>query len=241
MSINTFFTKENLDQCLSKLAKEYRKRNGTQIRAEIILIGGAAVLSSYGFRDMTYDIDTIIRASSSMKEAINTVGDELGLPNGWMNSDFTKTTSYSPKLAQYSKYYKRFGYVLDVRTITGEYLIAMKLMSGRKYKNDLSDIIGVLYEEHEKGNPLSIEQIQTAVINLYDSWNSLPQDSIDFITEIINNQDLKTLYETYRTNEIFTKESLIEFETSYPDVVNTDNVNDIIRQLQERKETSNNK
>lgn len=238
MSINTFFTKENLDQCLSKLAKEYRKRNGTQVRAEIILIGGAAILSNYGFRDMTYDIDTIIRASSSMKEAIHTVGDELGLPNGWMNSDFTKTTSYSPRLVQYSKYYKRFGYILDVRSITGEYLIAMKLMSGRKYKNDLSDIIGILYEEHEKGNPLSIEQIQTAVTNLYDSWDFLPQDSIDFITKVINNQALKALYETYRTNELSTKESLVEFESNYPHVVTTNNVNDIIKQLQARKSKS---
>ena len=238
MSTNTFFTKENLDNCLSKLAKEYRKRNGTKIRAEIILIGGSAVLSNYGFRDMTYDIDAIIRASSSMKDAINTVGDELGLPTGWMNSDFTKTRSYSPKLVQYSKYYKRFGYVLDVRTITGEYLIAMKLMSGRKYKNDLSDIIGILYEEQEKGNPLTIEKIQTAVINLYDTWDSLPQDSITFISEIMNNHDPKKLYESYRANELSTKESLVEFETNYPHVVTTDNVNDIIKQLQARKSKS---
>lgn len=235
MSINTFFTKENLDQCLSKLAKEYRKRNGTQIRAEIILIGGAAILTNYGFRDMTYDIDTIIRASSAIKEAINTVGNELGLPNGWMNSDFIKTSSYSPKLVQYSKYYKRFGYVLDVRTITGEYLIAMKLMSGRKYKNDLSDIVGILYEEEENGNPINLEQIQTAVINLYGSWDSLPQDSIDFISEIINNINLKMLYETYCATEISTKDSLILFDNNYPNVVNTDNVNDIIKQLQTRK------
>lgn len=235
MSINTFFTKENLDQCLSKLAKEYRKQNGTQIRAEIILIGGAAILTNYGFRDMTYDIDTIIRASSAIKEAINTVGNELGLPNGWMNSDFIKTSSYSPKLVQYSKYYKRFGYVLDVRTITGEYLIAMKLMSGRKYKNDLSDIVGILYEEEENGNPINLEQIQTAVINLYGSWDSLPQDSIDFISEIINNINLKMLYETYCATEISTKDSLILFDNNYPNVVNTDNVNDIIKQLQTRK------
>lgn len=235
MSINTPFTKENLDQCLSKLAKEYRKRNGTQIRAEIILIGGAAVLTNYGFRDMTNDINTIIRASSSMKDAITKVGDELGLPNGWINTEFTKTSSYSPKLVQYSKYYKRFGYVLDVRTITGEYLIAMKLMSGRKYKNDLSDIIGILYEEQENGTPLTIEQIQTAVVNLYGSWDSLPRDSIDFISEVINSNNLKLLYDSYRTNEISAKESLIAFEKDYPNVTNTNNVDDIIKQLQARK------
>ena len=88
MSVDIAFTKDNLDVCLSKLAKEFRKSNGTKLPAEIILIGGAAVLANYGFRDMTYDIDAIIRASSAMKEAINKVGDELGLSNGWLNSDF---------------------------------------------------------------------------------------------------------------------------------------------------------
>ena len=238
MSINTTFTKENLDRYLSLLAKEYRKRNGTQIRAEIILIGGAAVLTNYGFRDMTYDIDAIIRASSSMKEAINVVGDELGLPNGWLNSDFTKTASYSPKLLQYSKFYKRFGYVLEVRTISREYLVAMKLMSGRKYKNDLSDIIGILYEEQEKGNPISIEQISDAVCNLYGNFEKLPQDSRDFLSEIMNTSNIENLYKFYRANEISAKESLIDFEKNCPNIVTTDNVNDIIKQLQERKSKS---
>jgi len=238
MSINTTFTKANLDRYLSLLAKEYRKRSGTQIRAEIILIGGAAVLTNYGFRDMTYDIDAIIHASSSMKEAINVVGDELGLPNGWLNSDFTKTTSYSPKLLQYSKFYKRFGYVLEVRTISREYLVAMKLMSGRKYKNDLSDIIGILYEEQTNGTPITMEQIEVAVCHLYDNLDNLPQDSRDFLSEIMNHNNLETLYTFHRANEISTKESLIEFEQNYPNVVTTDNVNDIIKQLQERKKNS---
>lgn len=70
MSVDIAFTKDNLDVCLSKLAKEFRKLNGTKVPAEIILIGGAAALANYGFRDMTYDIDAIIRASSAMKEAI---------------------------------------------------------------------------------------------------------------------------------------------------------------------------
>lgn len=235
MSISTTFTKENLDYYLSRLAKEYRKRNGTQIRAEIVLIGGAAVLTNYGFRDMTYDIDAIIRSSSSMKEAIHIVGDELGLPNGWLNSDFTKTASYSPKLLQYSKFYKHFGYVLDVRTISREYLVAMKLMSGRKYKNDLSDIVGILYEEQKQGNPLSLEQIETAVCNLYGSWDKLPSDSISFINEILEKNDLSHLYETYQLSERNAKESLIDFEKKYPNVVTVNNINDIIKQLKEKK------
>lgn len=41
------FTKENLDQYLKELAKEFRKRNGKSVPAEIILIGGASVLINY--------------------------------------------------------------------------------------------------------------------------------------------------------------------------------------------------
>lgn len=134
MSTNVSFTKENPDTCLQKLAKEFRRLNGTKMPAEIVLIGGAAILVRYGFRDMTYDIDAIIHSSSAMKDAINTVGDELGLPNGWLNSDFARTKLYSPKLVQYSEYYKRFGHILDVRIISREYLVAMKLMSGRQYR-----------------------------------------------------------------------------------------------------------
>ena len=55
-----FFTRENLDTYLKELAKEFRKLNGKDMPAEIILIGGAAILANYGFRDMTTDVDAII-------------------------------------------------------------------------------------------------------------------------------------------------------------------------------------
>ena len=58
-------------ETLKELAREYRKRNGKNAPAEIILIGGAAVIINYGFREMTYDADAIINASSYMKEAIH--------------------------------------------------------------------------------------------------------------------------------------------------------------------------
>ena len=78
MSTDFFFTKDNLDHCLRELGKEFRKRGGKQAPAEIILIGGAAVLVGYGFRDMTYDVDAVIQAASSIKDAINTVSGTRG-------------------------------------------------------------------------------------------------------------------------------------------------------------------
>lgn len=89
MSYNNPITKKDLDIYLKELAKEFRKRNKKTIPAEIILIGGASILINYGFRDTTYDMDAIIKASSSMKDAINYVGDKYDLPVGWLNSDFT--------------------------------------------------------------------------------------------------------------------------------------------------------
>lgn len=38
--------------------------------AEIVLVGDAAILVNYGFREMTYDIDAVITASSAMKGAV---------------------------------------------------------------------------------------------------------------------------------------------------------------------------
>ena len=122
MSYNseTTFNKENLDLYLKALGKEFRRLNGKATPADIILIGGAAVLANYGFRDMTADIDAIVRASSAMKDAIRSVGDRYNLPNGWLNSDFEHTASYTPKLLQYARSYRTFSNVLTVRTTSAE-------------------------------------------------------------------------------------------------------------------------
>ena len=62
MSADKPFTKEKLDCYLKELAKQFRKKNGTRMPAEIILIGGASILINYGFREMTYDMDAIIKS-----------------------------------------------------------------------------------------------------------------------------------------------------------------------------------
>ena len=165
MSADKPFTKENLDSYLKELAKEFRKKNSIRMPAEIILIGGASILINYGFREMTYDMDAIIKSSGAMKDAINTVGDRLGLPVGWINTDFINTNSYTPRLVEYSKYYKTFANVLQIRTVSAEYLVAMKLMAGRQYKNDLSDIVGVLIEQENKDVLVGFQEDYPGVLN----------------------------------------------------------------------------
>ena len=137
------FRKKDLDLYLKELAKEFRKRNGKTIPAEITLIGGASILINYGFREMTYDMDAIMDAASSIRDAIT---------HGWINDDFMKTDSYTPRIVQYSRYYRTYSNIMTIRTVTGEYLVAMKLRSGRQYKFDLSDIIGILWEQEKNSS-----------------------------------------------------------------------------------------
>lgn len=236
MSADKPFTKENLDSYLKELAKEFRKKNGTRMPAEIILIGGASILINYGFREMTYDMDAIIKSSGAMKDAINTVGDRLGLPVGWLNTDFVNTSSYTPRLAEYSKHYKTFSNILQIRTVCAEYLVAMKLMAGRQYKNDLSDIIGVLIEQEERNEPLSFEKIQKAVIDLYDSYDKIPEQSRIFIEAVFKKEDLNEFYKQCRELEQENKDVLVGFQESYPGVLNGDNLADILKAAKVKKQ-----
>ena len=183
------FTKENIDSYLKDVAKEYRKLVEKSMPAEFILIGGASVLINYGFRNMTTDIDAVIYAASAIKDAIRRVGDRFELPNGWLNDDFITTASISPKLIEFSRYYKTYYGVLSVRTVAAEYLIAMKLRSGRQYKSDLSDVLGILAEHKKNGKDIKMEQIHKAVCDLYSDWSALPETSRNFIDNVMDNGD----------------------------------------------------
>jgi hypothetical protein len=221
-------TKDKLLAYISELAKEFRKLNGTAIPAEIILIGGAAVLANYGFREMTYDIDAIIVASSAMKDAINCVGDKHGLPNGWLNADFKRTASYSQKLFEVSRYFKTFSNILTVRVVDAEYLLAMKLMSGRQYKYDMSDIVGILWEHQKNGKSITRDEISGAVTELYGANAAIPANSLALLNAVMQTDDCESLYNQVRESEAKSKEFLIRLDESYPDALKGGDINEIL-------------
>lgn len=185
---------------------------------------------------MTYDMDAIIKSSGAMRDAINTVGDRLGLPIGWLNTDFVHTNSYTPRLAEHSKYYKTFANILQIRTVSAEYLVAMKLMAGRQYKNDLSDIVGILIEQEERNEPLSFKIIQKAIVDLYDTYDRIPEDSRTFIEALYKKEDLYEFYKQCRKLEQENREALVVFRENYPGVLNGDNLADILKAAREKQQ-----
>lgn len=171
-----------------------------------------------------------------MKQAVNNVGDRLGLPNGWLNTDFMKTKSYSSKLREHSVYYKTFSNILTVRTVTAEYLIAMKLMAGRPYKNDLSDILGILNWHKENDVPVTYERIRSAVKELYGEWAVLPEASRKFIEKALKEDNYVQVFNEIRNREKKNKAVLINFEETYPGVLSEDNLADILHKANEKLE-----
>jgi len=235
MSAENAFTRDNLNEYLKALAKEFRRRNGTAMPAEIILIGGASILANYGFREMTYDMDAIITASSAMKEAIAFVGEKYSLPNGWLNTDFTRTKSYSQKLLEVSLYYKTFSNIVTIRTVAAEYLVAMKLMSGRRYKNDLSDIVGILWEHQKSENPITMDMIDSAVLALYGGWDEVPENSKAFISAVLANGDYETLYSQSRDSELQSRDILLDFEQRYPNTLKAEDIDSVLEKARRKK------
>ncbi len=226
--------KEEMDHFLYEVAKSYKKLNRNNPNAEIVLVGGAAVSVKYDFRSSTTDIDAIIKAGSTMKEVIQKVADENGLPGDWLNQDFKNTNSYSPKLSECSRFYKVFCQCLTIRTVEDEYLIAMKLCSARQYKQDLSDIVGIIKEMQEKRKEIGYEKIDSAMHYLYGGWEKVKPEIKEWLNEILNCTDLEQLYYETRKNEKVNKKALIMAQEEYKDDLNADTADSFIKAFREK-------
>ena len=173
-----------------------------------------------------------------MKTAISKVGDIFNLPHGWLNTDFKRSDSYSDKLIEVSVYYKTYSNVLQIRTVAAEYLIAMKLMSGRRYKNDISDIYGILWEHQKSETPISRDSIDRAIEALYGNTPNIPEISLEILEKAFSDGDFEGLYKQSREDEKEAKAILIEFEEKYPNTLKTENINKIIDGMKRKRDSS---
>lgn len=231
MSTKDFvINKFNIDSLLKDFAREYKKRIKNQ-HLDVIIVGGASVLINYDFRNTTTDIDAFTNLSSVFKESIYAVADKHNLPNDWLNNDFKNTSSYTPKLIEHAKFYKTYSNHVHFYTIDSEYLIAMKLKSGRVYKNDLSDILGILIEHYNINDRIEIEDIKKAYNELYGDWDSLDEKRTLFIENIMKNENYLNYFDNFRDFEKSNKAYIINIEDS---IANKNDFQGVLKELKDK-------
>ena len=105
-----------------------------QIKATIILLGGALMVTQIGNRKSTQDIDVVIATNDrytyqAIQQAIQLVANEKQLPASWMNDDVTIIVDQigKPKTPRRWKIFSNLTiYIPEL-----EYILALKLFSGR--------------------------------------------------------------------------------------------------------------
>lgn len=228
-------TRENALDIIKRFAKEYRKELG-KVPGEIIIVGGGSIMLNYTFRDATQDFDVILKTVSGITDIIKKFADENGLPRDWMNTDFIKTSSYSDMLSEVSKHLWTLNNgTLEIRTVSGVYLIATKLIAHRDYRNDISDAIGILIEEREAGASITYDDIVKAYQKLYR--RDIPEEIAEIVKEFseLPILELKEFYEKKRNSEQDIAGKILTYIDEGADI-NTRNVEDVIEAIKRKME-----
>ena len=226
-------TRTNAMDIIRRFAKEYRKELG-KTPAEIIIVGGGSIMLNYTFRDATQDFDVILHAVSGIKDVITRFADENNLPRDWMNTDFVKTVSYSDMLTEVSRHYCWLNnQTLEIRTVSGIYLIAMKMIAHRDYRNDISDAIGIMIEEAASGNCFSYDEIEAAYRKLYHEAPK-PKTQEQFRELCAKSvEELKNLYDSQNDTEALVGDQLISYIEKSKSI-NTKNAADVAARIREK-------
>jgi uncharacterized nucleotidyltransferase DUF6036 len=129
---------KQIEQYLGFLGK---KLNEMQIKATIILLGGALMVTQIGNRKSTQDIDIVIATNElatyrAIQRAVTLITQEKNLSPTWLNDDVTMIVDQIGK-PRAPKHWKTFSN-LTVYIPEFEYILSLKLFSGRP--QDDSDI-----------------------------------------------------------------------------------------------------
>ena len=114
----------------------------------------------------------------------------------------------------------------------------MKMVAARSYRNDISDIIGILLYAQKAGNRITMEQIDHALSVLYDNPEGIVREELFRQVERYTNMDCSDLYTAYwemKDKEKRTKEDIVEISEKYPDVVAEKSVESIIEEIRKKR------
>lgn len=183
------FDRATIERALAALDEELRSR---RVRADIHLVGGAAMLLAYGERPATRDLDGTWEPDAPVREAAWAVATRLGLPRSWLNNQ--ASVYMSARAAPGRTVYH--GTHLRVMVTPAQHLLAMKVMASRPASDaddirTLIELLGIrtraavldLVHQHFPDDPLptrALDLLEDLVFDLErggDSPTSAPDTS----------------------------------------------------------------
>ena len=119
------------------------KLDSRGIRAEMFVVGGAAMALVYSSRRLTRDIDAVFVPKTAVYAAAAEVARDRGLPSGWLN-DAVK--GFLPPVPDKIQPAALDVPGLEVIVASPEYLLAMKLLAMRigEDTDDIRVLLGIL-------------------------------------------------------------------------------------------------
>jgi hypothetical protein len=165
-------TRKDILRALGRLSEVLEARG---VKADLFVVGGAAMTLAYKARPSTRDVDAIFKRKNEVFKAAAQVAREQTLPDGWL-SDAAKKFLGRPD--------RRPRPILDlpgVRIMAGspEYLLAMKVLADRhdRDRGDLRFLIRMLGLK-------SVKQAERLFTEVYPD-NEIPEDTRARLAELI--------------------------------------------------------
>jgi predicted nucleotidyltransferase len=127
-----YLTRDQMIRALERLGATLYERG---LDASLYVVGGAAMAFAYERDRVTRDIDAIVAPGEEVFAAARQVGEELGLPEEWIN-DTARAFLPDVRLDTGTLVFETPG--ISVRAAPAEVLLAMKILAART--KDLDDI-----------------------------------------------------------------------------------------------------
>lgn len=125
--------RQELRRLFSELADRLQRRG---LRANVYVIGGAAMAMLFDDRRVTRDIDAVIlHGHGPLTEEVRAIARERGLPSTWLNE---QAAAYVSRVADTAQSIVFDHPNLSVAVASTEHLFAMKLIAARA--SDAADI-----------------------------------------------------------------------------------------------------
>lgn len=80
-----------------------------------------------------------------------------------------------------------------------------------------------------------LENNKVKTVDLYDSYDSLPENSRLFIESIYEKDSLEGLYKLCRQHEQENRDVLLAFQDDYPGILNGNNLEEVLKTAKEKK------